>query len=414
MQGNNNSLSGLPSTDDQCPPWSFYNRTNKRCECYSRLNAYTDDIVKCTENGILLRVGFCMTFKERDGFYIGLCNYFDLSKYNVSDTVNYISLPRNVSELNKYICAPLKLIEKEYCVVNVLMGIDTPSHLLLQWEIPVESVMATSPGLYTYFSSCFKWLWCISVFYFRNKFNRAPLMVFVLHSQIQVSSYLALSNIILDANIALLWRVLIVFYGIFNLDFFRYILPAFCVSPSLKAFQVAFLDYILLVYLLLLFVFTWICIKLHSKHARLIVWLCNKLNQLLVHINARWDKLVDVFVIVLFLSFASLVFTSIWIAIPHLVVWNAKNFSVEQQFHVYLDLDIEYYNGEHLPFILVSSFITYIIILPLPILLALYPIKCFRSLLFRWPIISRHMSTINVFLTNFITATKMVLMVEEI
>ena len=105
VQGNENSSSVLPSVDDRCHPWFFYNHTSKQCECYS--NAHTNEIMKCTEHGILLRYGFYMTFKEGDGFYVGQCNYFDLSKYNISDTVKYISLPGNVSDLNDYMCAPL-------------------------------------------------------------------------------------------------------------------------------------------------------------------------------------------------------------------------------------------------------------------------------------------------------------------
>ena len=105
VQGNNNSLSVLHSAGDECPPLSFYNDTKKQCECYS--NGYTGDIVKCTEHDVLLRFGYCMTFKKGEGFYIGPCNYFDLSKYNISDMMNYIRLPKIISELTDYMCKPL-------------------------------------------------------------------------------------------------------------------------------------------------------------------------------------------------------------------------------------------------------------------------------------------------------------------
>ena len=150
-------------------------------------------------------------------------------------------------------------------------------------------------------------------------------------------------NVTHNAIITLYWRVLITFYSIFNLNFLRYIIPPpFCVFPSLKAHQVVFLD-----------------------------------------------------------SYTNLVFTSIRTALLPLTVWNAKNFSVEQKLHVFLDPDIEYYGEEHLPFVVLSSLITFLIVLPLPVVLALYPIRCFRSLLFRSPIVSRHMGTINTFLEKF-------------
>ena len=48
--------------DDQCPPWFFYNATTKQCECYS--SPSTDDVVKCTEQEALLRIGYCMTHEN--------------------------------------------------------------------------------------------------------------------------------------------------------------------------------------------------------------------------------------------------------------------------------------------------------------------------------------------------------------
>ena len=394
VRGNENSSS---SADEHmhCHPWSFYNHISKQCECYS--NAYTDDIVKCTEHGVLLRYGFCMTFKEGDGFYVGQCNYFDLSKYNISDTVNYISLPGNVSYLNHYMCA---LLNSEGPLCGQCK--DGYGHTITSVGNTCEKCYNDLYWLAPLLGYLFLELLHVIVMYFvllliRVRFSSAPLMIFILYCQMQEFVYRTV-NVTLDANIALYWRVLIAFYGIFNLNFFQYIIPPFCVSPSLKAYQVVFLDYIPVIYLLLLLILTRVCIKLHSNNFRPIMWLWKKLNRVLVHINARWDKIVDAFVTVFLLSYTNLVFTSISTAILPLMVWNAKNFSVEEKSHVYLDPDIEYYSEEHLPFVFISSLITFLVVLPLPVVLALYPIKCFRSLLFRFPIVSRHMGNINTFL----------------
>ena len=107
-QGENDSSSVIPSEVDQCPPWFFYNSTSKQCECFSSPDI--DAIVKCTnhEREVLLRIGFCMTYEEGDGFYVGPCSYFDLSQYKHSaNYYNYISLPSNISQLEDYMCGPL-------------------------------------------------------------------------------------------------------------------------------------------------------------------------------------------------------------------------------------------------------------------------------------------------------------------
>ena len=48
------------------------------------------------------------------------------------------------------------------------------------------------------------------------------------------------------------------FYGIWNLDFLRYIIPPFCISRSLTSLQAEALEYVIAVYPLLLIVFRFI------------------------------------------------------------------------------------------------------------------------------------------------------------
>ena len=53
--------------DDQCPLWHLLNPTTNLCEChYNFDNDRVRNVVKCTEQGIGLRVGLCMTYDERD------------------------------------------------------------------------------------------------------------------------------------------------------------------------------------------------------------------------------------------------------------------------------------------------------------------------------------------------------------
>ncbi len=55
--------------------------------------------------GALLKFGYCMTYKEGEGFFVGLCDYFKLKLRRAKD--GYITLPSNLSELNDYMCGPL-------------------------------------------------------------------------------------------------------------------------------------------------------------------------------------------------------------------------------------------------------------------------------------------------------------------
>ena len=88
----------------QCPPWLVYNPMTKQCECYNSLS--TNNIVKCTKEGALLRLGYCMTYEEGEGIFVSPCNYRITNDHNISED-KYIRLPENISELNEYMCAPL-------------------------------------------------------------------------------------------------------------------------------------------------------------------------------------------------------------------------------------------------------------------------------------------------------------------
>jgi len=68
----------------------------------------------------------------------------------------------------------------------------------------------------------------------------------------------------LDATSHALFKVILTGYGFWNLDYFRYIIPPFCVSQVLKNMHVPALQYISTFYPLLLIFLTYICVELHA------------------------------------------------------------------------------------------------------------------------------------------------------
>ena len=88
-----------------CPLWHSFNTTTQLCECYN--NPSTNGIVKCTEQGISLRVGYCMTYEEMERtIYIATCAFS--GNFTTNNNGRYVELPvKNVSELNYYMCEPM-------------------------------------------------------------------------------------------------------------------------------------------------------------------------------------------------------------------------------------------------------------------------------------------------------------------
>ena len=134
------------------------------------------------------------------------------------------------------------------------------------------------------------------------------------------------------------------------------------------------------------------------------------MNQCLFkHINAGRDSkntMIDVFATLFLLSYAKLCFISIGTALYPVFAWSTNNFLVHSRRSLFSDPTIKYHSAEYLTSEISSSIINQSVLLLPIILLALYPIRAIRSLLFKSHFISRHMGAINMFLDKFYSCYK--------
>ena len=386
--------------DAQCPPWFFYNTATEKCECYR--SPSTDDIVKCTEQGALLRYGNCMTYEEGEGTFVDRCQYFQTSGHNTTDSPGFITLPDNVSELNDYMCGPMN---RKGFVCSECIEKFGPS--VTSFGFPCSNCTDAWYGVPLYLFLEFV---PITVFYliiliFQISFTSAPWTAFVLYCQLAVAS-VATSfdpSSYEVSSIIYVYTAIISFYGIWNLDFFRYIIPPFCVSPGLRIIHVVFLSYVSDFYPLCLIGLTWICIELHSRNFKLFVWSWNKLNGCFLKRVKRDSKstMVDVFSTFFLLSYSKLVIISVDTIEPEFIP-NMNNRMTRRVLNV--DPSIEWLGTENLPFVIVSFFIFLVLILPPVVLLTFYPTKIFRSLLSKLPFSGRSRAALNIFVEKFYTS----------
>ena len=175
------------------------------------------------------------------------------------------------------------------------------------------------------------------IMFFHINVTSAPMVAFVLYSQIFVSAFSTLVSNKVIFNTTIIYRFLTIlasFYGIWNLDFFRFIIPPFCVSSVIKPIHINFLYFISAFYPLCLIAFSWTCIHLYSQNFKPIVWLWDKLKQsVLNRFNINWDAertIIYVFATFFLLSYAKLVFASLR-TLSYGILLNVNNFS---QLHV--------------------------------------------------------------------------------
>ena len=108
--------------------------------------------------------------------------------------------------------------------------------------------------------------------------------------------------------------------GIWNLDFFRYLIPPFCVDQHLSNLQALALEYVSVVYPIVLVIVTYICIKLHARMCRFFVHLWKPFHWCFVCVRRSWDpkaSVIHAFSTLLLLSFTKILFICSYTILPN-------------------------------------------------------------------------------------------------
>ena len=299
---------------DVCPPWfTPDNSSSTGCSCSDSYEA-----VKCGSDFPLIRFGNCMTFNSTsETTEYGPCPY--IAHYNNTthiDRVWYIQLPDNVYLLNEFMCGPLNR-EGELCRKCK----DGYGIALYSYTLECSKCWVHGYGWVLYY---FLELFPITVMYFlvvifHIRATSSPLSALVFMSQIVV--YTIRLNVPLHMYAEnevtgfpyVAVKVLLVLCGIWSLDFFRSIIPPFCVSSNIKTAHALALEYLVAFYPLFLIFITYLCIKLHDNNFRPIVWLWKPFHRHFVHFRRRWDSkasIINAFTTFLLLSFSKILFVS--------------------------------------------------------------------------------------------------------
>ena len=384
-----NKTQTIPKANS-CPLWFVFSNTSdwkgcSRCVCRENFR----DVVTCDEKKqeSYLRLGNCMTYngscsdeQDSDAVSFGACPYV-----YYSNRVNrgYITLPHNISDLNNVFCAPLN--RKGLLCRDCIDGFG-PSIISIGYAC--ANCTENSYGWLLYILSEFV---PATVFYFviltlRIRITSAPMNCFIMFSQLTVNRINEGQGLIhstlmagLDRTSRAVFKVILTGYGFWNLDYFRYLIPPFCVSRGLKNIHVLALQYVSAFYPLLLIALTYTCIELHGHNFRAIVWLWKPFHRCFVYARRRWDakaSLIDVFATFLLLSYCKLLFVSLFL-LQETNIYNADGELVPGTSNILLvDGTVRYLSEEHLPFAIISSLILVFTFLP-PLVLIFYPCKVF-------------------------------------
>ena len=363
--------------DPQCPTWFFPDpSSNGTCRCGNDIH----DTVRCnnsTKTAAILDC-YCMTYDKLMGPVVGACFYNCEKNSSLKDELYYL-LPFDITKLNNYMCGHLNR-EGQLC------GKCKENYSISVYSYDLKCVQC-STGPFNWVKYILAAFLPLTVFFVlvvscRLSATSPKLLAFVFFSQIIAIG--ANVRIVLAATesypiAASLAKVIFALYGIWNLDFFRTLMPHICVNVG--TLQALALDYAIAFYPLILIVVAYTMIQAHTCNFRVISVMCRPFRRCTEHFRSQWNagtSIVEAFATFLLLSYVKLFNVSLDLLTPtHVYNVNGSSLGL----YLYYDATIEYFGEEHLPYGVLAVFVSLVFITFPLLLLLLYPMRCFHRCL---------------------------------
>ena len=371
--------------EQSCPTWyreTEYNGVT-RCVCGATL----DGAIVCnyTTQETLVNVGHCMSYNDTTKETVaGECPF---SSHHVGAQSFYATLPNDTSELSSFMCSGFNRTGLLCSQCQQGLG---PAVLSYKWQC-VEC-----------FDKRYGWLVYITATLFPATILCLLVMVFQLHvTSAEMNAFVFLCQYITCASTLLspytytyvystsrltatqfFEFALLTFYGFWNLDFFQYFIPSFCISNDMSTLYMLALEYIVAVYPLLLTLVIYVCVEMYDSGVRVVVCVWRPFHVCFARFRRRWNpkgSVINTFATFLLLSYSKLLTVSYELldaSTLHNITGKTFGPAV-----LYYNASIEYFSRQHLPFALPAICVLLVFVVFPLLLLLLYPMRSFQRCL---------------------------------
>ena len=176
-------------------------------------------------------------------------------------------------------------------------------------------------------------------------------------------------------------RTLATLYGIWNLDFFRTIIPPICLP--LNTMQLIALDYLVAVYPLLLLACFYMLVTAHDKGCRLLVSLWRPFFWCTARLRQQWNirhSIINAFATFLLLSHIKFLNTSMDLLTPTQI---RDEYGAWVGYFLYTDATIRFMGHQHKLYAILAILVILVVIMFPLLFLLLYPMMWFQKCLNR-------------------------------
>ena len=371
----------------ECPPWMV--ASDSGCTCGDSI-LFTNEVLICERktNTVYVVAGNCVSLMKYGSKMIGVvggCSYVP-AKRTPRPYKYYSPLPHSVSLKNS-----TNIMCDIYHRQGVLCSSCKPGYGVspyakhfscakcegrnygILWYLLLEYVPVTV--LY------------IIVVLFSVRATAAPLVGLVFFSQSVLNVIMGRTSLYTSLAYSSPWytRVLLqiglFMCSIWNLDFFCFNVPAFCISTRFTNVHSVALEYVAPLYSIFLVLVTYFLVRMYARNVRVIVWLYKPFHVCCVRIRRVWDR--ERSIINAFSTFLILSYTRINLASFKFLYQTGLydiSHGVKVKTALYISPNLLYLGEENLPFTILAV-VVMALSLFLIILLALYPIKIFQKLI---------------------------------
>ena len=369
-----------------CPPW--FQEKNGTCECGSDLGG----AIMCNNytKTVAIIDGYCISYNSNGalstvneselvaGFCFAKYNYDSTALVNrVYYTVDSDQVKGNCTDfhLKGFFCGEC---EKGYGFAINSMHMECVNNCN-RWDVSIAYMICLILPITVFF---------LAVLLFRPNFPSGPILGYILYCQgfvvaikCDVGFYTSLMGNGLQ-KFALRWSL-----GLSGIWWYfitlLFSIPHQCFSTDISSLAVISLQYIYVLYPLLLVFITWLCIELHARDFRLVVYLWKPFHRCFAKVRRNWsanDSVIHAYTTVYFLSFVCLTYTSFQLLYTTYVY--SINGTRLQQVLVH-EPSIAGFSPQHLPYAIPAILLLFFLGVCPTLFLCLYHIRIFRKCLYR-------------------------------
>ena len=368
----------VTTCQESCPLWHTYSKYKDSCECCSSI----EGVIKCEKGRVLICRSYCLTWNNttRD-LEISRCLQIPHER-NMCNNYNRYSISSDIAgpTLNNVTCKPYNRqgAQCQHCIDGYgpaafsdgTTCADCSKHRYMWILNLIFQLMAVT-------------LMYLIVILFQIKGTCSPFNIIITNCQLILNAILIGSGLrarLICTTDQRFTRFVLTLFGVFNLDFFRFIIPPLCISPSMKSVHILLFDYILAVYPIIVTAVIYVAIELHDRNCRIIVVLSAPLKLIWCQNWRPKETILNTCATFLLLTYSKFLSVSISLLIQ-IRIHNCKGEVIPNSSVLLYDPSVNFLHSEHIPYVILALSIVIIFVLLPPLLLLLYPTRLFRKCL---------------------------------